>query len=207
MEAIRDLKDARFRSVPWSTEHVFVSSMAAYVGMDPRQDIRWLVGETSAEAMRAFSDGKADAFLGFAPQPKELRARKVGHVIVNTTHDRPWSQYFCCMLTGNREFVRKNPVATKRAIRAFLKAADICATQPTAQRGTVDKAMPQTTRWRWRSSASCRITLARSPPGGYDPVPRAASARGRDDQDQPEQAHRARYRLAFPERAEEELKA
>jgi NitT/TauT family transport system substrate-binding protein len=44
--------------------------------------------------------------------------------------DRPWSQYFCCMLTGNREFVRNHPVATKRATRAILKAADLCATQP-----------------------------------------------------------------------------
>jgi len=131
VHAIRDLKG---RSVSISalgaTEHIFVSSMAAYVGMDPGKDIRWLVGGTSAEAMRAFTEGRADAFLGFAPQPQELRAKKIGHVIVNTTHDRPWSQYFCCMLTGNREFVRKNPVATKRAMRAFLKAADICATEP-----------------------------------------------------------------------------
>jgi NitT/TauT family transport system substrate-binding protein len=131
VRAIRDLKGRSVSiSTFGSTEHVFVSSMAAYVGMDPGKDIRWLVGGTSVDAMRAFSDGKADAFLGFAPQPHELRARKIGHVIVNTTHDRPWSQYFCCMLTGNREFVRKNPIATKRTIRAFLKAADICATQP-----------------------------------------------------------------------------
>jgi NitT/TauT family transport system substrate-binding protein len=34
------------------------------------------------------------------------------------------------MLVGNREFVRKNPVATKRAIRAILKTADMCAVAP-----------------------------------------------------------------------------
>jgi NitT/TauT family transport system substrate-binding protein len=34
------------------------------------------------------------------------------------------------MLTGNREFVRKHPVATKRAIRAILKSAEICALAP-----------------------------------------------------------------------------
>jgi NitT/TauT family transport system substrate-binding protein len=44
--------------------------------------------------------------------------------------DRPWSQYFCCMLTGNREYVRNYPVATKRAMRAILKAADLCANDP-----------------------------------------------------------------------------
>jgi NitT/TauT family transport system substrate-binding protein len=50
--------------------------------------------------------------------------------VVNSAVDRPWSQYFCCMLTGNREFVRKHPVATKRAIRAILKSAEICALAP-----------------------------------------------------------------------------
>jgi len=34
------------------------------------------------------------------------------------------------MLAGNREYVRKYPVATKRALRAILKAADLCATDP-----------------------------------------------------------------------------
>jgi NitT/TauT family transport system substrate-binding protein len=35
------------------------------------------------------------------------------------------------MLAGNREFVRRYPVATKRVLRAYLKAADLCATEPT----------------------------------------------------------------------------
>ena len=51
-------------------------------------------------------------------------------MIVNTAVDRPWSQYFCCMLCGNRDFVRDHPVATKRVLRAILKAADFCATEP-----------------------------------------------------------------------------
>src|SRR6476620_3951874 len=80
--------------------------------------------------MRYFIEGTADAFMGFAPQPHELRAKKIGHVVVNTGQDRPWSNYFCCMLIGNRNFVAKYPIATKRAVRAFLKAADICAQEP-----------------------------------------------------------------------------
>jgi NitT/TauT family transport system substrate-binding protein len=68
--------------------------------------------------------------IGFPPEPQEIRARKIGHVVVNTTTDRPWSQYFCCMLGANREFVRKHPVATKRAVRAILKANDLCAREP-----------------------------------------------------------------------------
>jgi NitT/TauT family transport system substrate-binding protein len=141
VRTIRDLKGKSVSiSTMGSTEHVFVASIAAYVGLDPRNDIEWRVTGTSDEAMKLFVDGGADAFLGFAPQQHELRSRKVGNVILNTTHDRPWSQYFCCMITGNREFVRKYPVAAKRAMRAFLKAADICATQPArAARFMMDK--------------------------------------------------------------------
>ena len=111
-------------------DHVLIASMLAYVGIDPTKDVKWLVGEKSTDALRYFVDGKADAFMGFAPQPQEMRAKKIGKVIVNTAQDRPWSQYFCCMLTARREFVNKYPIATKRAMRAILKASDICSQAP-----------------------------------------------------------------------------
>jgi NitT/TauT family transport system substrate-binding protein len=77
-----------------------------------------------------FAEGKIDAFLGFPPEPQEMRARNIGHVIVNSAIDRPWSQYFCCMVAANAGFVREHPVATKRALRAILKAIDFCAADP-----------------------------------------------------------------------------
>ncbi len=51
-------------------------------------------------------------------------------MITNSGTDRPWSQYFCCIVAANQEFVRKHPVATKRALRAILKATDYCAAEP-----------------------------------------------------------------------------
>jgi NitT/TauT family transport system substrate-binding protein len=106
-----------------------LASMMAYVGLDHRKDVKWAT-QPSAEAMQLFAEGKIDGFLGFPPEPQELRAKKIGHVLVNTMMDRPWSQYFCCLVEAKREFVRKNPVATKRALRAILKAADVTARDP-----------------------------------------------------------------------------
>jgi NitT/TauT family transport system substrate-binding protein len=132
-DRIRSISDLKGKSVavsaPRSGRHLFLASMATHVGLDPRKDIKW-VTEPVAEGMRLFTEGKIDAFMGFPPEPQELRAKKIGHVVVNTTLDRPWSQYFCCMAWGNREFVRKNPVATKRALRAMLKANQICVVEP-----------------------------------------------------------------------------
>jgi NitT/TauT family transport system substrate-binding protein len=77
-----------------------------------------------------FADGMIDAFLGFPPEPQEVRARNLGHVIVNSTLDHPWSQYFCCLLEGNKDFVAAHPIATKRVLRAILKATDLCQSAP-----------------------------------------------------------------------------
>lgn len=127
-------------------EHIFLASIAANVGLDPRRDIKWISPEGSRgpyfneDSMRLFLEGKADVFLGFPPQPQELRARKIGHVIVNSATDRPWSQYFCCLLTASKDFVRRHPIATKRAMRAILKATDVCALDPQrAAHALVDK--------------------------------------------------------------------
>ena len=103
--------------------------MAAYVGLDPAPRSTGSPNPSASQA-ELFTAGEIDAFIGFPPEPKQPCARNVGHVVVNIAHDRPWSNYFCCMVTANTDFVRSNPVATKRALRAILKATDICHQQP-----------------------------------------------------------------------------
>jgi NitT/TauT family transport system substrate-binding protein len=104
--------------------------MLAYIGINPQHEVTWIAGESVRDAMDLFVAGKADAFLGFVQQPEELRLKQVGHVIVDTAQDRPWSQYFCCMVAANRDFARRHPIATKHVLRAILKATDICAADP-----------------------------------------------------------------------------
>lgn len=134
-ESIRSISDLKGKSVGvaalGSSDHLFLSVMAAHIGLDPAHDIHWITSQ-SPTAAELFADGKIDACLGLPPVPQDLRARHIGHVVVNSSMDRPWSQYFCCMLAGHREFVQSYPVATKRVLRAILKAADFCASDPAA---------------------------------------------------------------------------
>jgi NitT/TauT family transport system substrate-binding protein len=130
-EDIRSVADLRGKRVGiqalGSVPNIFVVLMAAHVGLDPDKDIDW-VTDPKVKPKELFIDGKIDAFLGFPPEPQDLRSRGIGHVIVNTAVDRPWSEYYCCMLGGNRDYIRDHPVATKHALRAVFKAADLCAT-------------------------------------------------------------------------------
>jgi NitT/TauT family transport system substrate-binding protein len=141
-EPVRAISDLRGRKVAiqslTSSAHLYVAIIAAHVGLDPYEDIEW-VAPSSGTAMELFANGEVDAFIGFPPEPQELHARKVGRMILNTSTDRPWSQYLCCILYGSRQWVREYPVATKRFVRAILKAADICASDPEqAARSLVD---------------------------------------------------------------------
>ena len=91
----------------------------------------------------------------FPPEPQELRARKIGHVVVNSASDRPWSQYFCCMLAGNAAYVETvSRLRRSASLRAILKGADLCASEPA---------------YGWRASWSKAVT-----PQDYDYTLQAA---------------------------------
>ena len=140
VRAIHDLKGSTV-SVPGLTSphYLFLASIAAHVGIDPKRDIKFVI-YPAAELMQLLAEKKIDALIGFPPVPQELREKKIGHVIVNSGLDRPWSQYFCCIPAAHREFVRKHPMATKRALRAIVKAANFCAAEPErAARMVADK--------------------------------------------------------------------
>jgi NitT/TauT family transport system substrate-binding protein len=131
-EGIRSVRDLKGKKVGAGlVRQLLIASMAAYVGLDPAKDIEW-VSSPFAAAKELFVQRKIDAFLALPPDPQDLSARKIGHVIVDSARDRPWSQHFCCVLIGRKEFVRKYPVATKRVLRAILKATDLCASDPAA---------------------------------------------------------------------------
>ena len=132
-ESIRSVTDLRGKRVGVNgfnnSRHVWLSLMSAYVGLDPVNDIEWVLTEGS-KPTELFVEGKIDAFLGTPPQPQELRAKKIGHTILNNAVDRPWSQYFCCMISATTDYVNRYPVATKLVLRSILKAADLCVSDP-----------------------------------------------------------------------------
>ena len=114
-------------------------SLLADVGMAP-QDVRFTeVIEPASEGVHQhgptnqiienFIGGRSDAVLAFVEQGPALRANATnpGHLIFDMAIDRPWSQYYCCLLVANRDYATANPWATKRATRAILRGIDIAS--------------------------------------------------------------------------------
>jgi NitT/TauT family transport system substrate-binding protein len=130
IRAIRDIKGRRVGiQTLKSSSHLYLSIIARNVGLDPLADIDW-VDAPDGNAMKLFIEGRTDAFLGFPPEPQELRARGAGRMILSTATDRPWSQYICCVLYSNVDWVQTHPIAAKRMVRAIFKAAEYCAAEP-----------------------------------------------------------------------------
>ncbi len=127
-----------------SSEHTFISSILAYIGIDPQKEVHWVEQPFDAST-QLFAEGAIDAVAAQPPQSQALRALHRGHVLVNSTLDRPWSQYYCCMVYTHKAFAQQYPVATKRVLRAILKAADLCTSAPErVARLLVDKGYTKT---------------------------------------------------------------
>lgn len=141
-ESIRSISDLRGMRIGLdalnSHPHILTTLMVAYVGIDPTRDVQW-VEATGTTTMQLFLEGRIDAFLAGPPEPLKAREQKIGHTILSNALDRPWSQYFCCTLAASAEYVTKYPIATKHVMRAILKGADLCASNPSlAARQLVD---------------------------------------------------------------------
>ncbi len=106
----------------------FFSILLAYVGVDPRTEVNFVEVVPEVAALRdAFLDGRSQAFIAPAAFGPNLRRnlKNPGKLILDTTMDKPWSQYYCCQLVVNRDWARRHPIATKRVTRAILRAADV----------------------------------------------------------------------------------
>jgi NitT/TauT family transport system substrate-binding protein len=130
VQSLRDLKGKRIYIITTDTTdpaYIFWAALLAHVGIDIEHEVELVQGDLLKMALEgtidAWTVNRANATVVFG-------ANKIGHVVLDAMVDPPWSQYFGAMATGNRDFVEKHPAATKRALRAILKATDLCTREP-----------------------------------------------------------------------------
>lgn len=130
---ISTIRDLRGKSIAVNARNAsdqfygFFAILLAYVGVDPQTEVNFIEIGPDLNALRdAYLDGRSQAFIAPAAFGPLLRRnpKNPGKVILDTTMDKPWSQYYCCQLVANRDWARRYPIATKRLTRALLRAAD-----------------------------------------------------------------------------------
>ena len=133
-ESIRTVSDLKGRRVGIQTlassAHLYLSIMATYIGLDAQRRhrvdraARW----QGDGAVRRAQDGRLPRHCAEAQELRERELRQDDRA--GRSSDRPWSQYFCCMLVAKSDYVERYPIATKRFIRALLKGIDVCVSDP-----------------------------------------------------------------------------
>jgi NitT/TauT family transport system substrate-binding protein len=72
-EGVRSIADLKGKTVGrqalGSSQHVFAAAMAAYVGLDPARDIRWVINP-KVKPTKLYEKGQLDAFVGFRRNPR-----------------------------------------------------------------------------------------------------------------------------------------
>src|SRR5438552_5931980 len=106
-------------------DYGFLVSLLAHIGMQP-SDANFVELGENASLTTPFIDGKVDAiFTGGAGGPVLLaNPKNPGHVVLDSSLDKPWSQNYCCLLVTARDWYTAHPVAAKRATRAIVRAID-----------------------------------------------------------------------------------
>ena len=154
VQSLRDLKGKRifvFSTDPTDPVYAIWATLLGYVGIDLEREVDFVV-LSAADLPGQIAAGTIDAWLTSAPYSAFFRTANQGHVFLDALTDPPWSQYFGPMATGNKGFVEKHPAAAKRALRAILKATDVCAREPgRAARYLVDRGF---TRWDYDQALS-----------------------------------------------------
>jgi NitT/TauT family transport system substrate-binding protein len=110
-----------------SSSYAFLLTFMSFIGVPVDRSVK---SYDADKLPGLLLNGQLDAVVGVAPYSDNLRGVPGIRVILSTTDDRPWSDYYCCTLFANTEFVKKNPIATKRVLRTVLKATDLIAQQP-----------------------------------------------------------------------------
>ena len=130
INTIRDLRGKRIvvgkQDALFDTFYGLWVSLLTSVGVDPSEVALTIANDPNKSEIDYFVEGRSDATLAAVAQGPLLRAnpKNPGHQIFDTTVDKPWSQYFCCLLVANRDWAKANPNAAKRATRAVLRAID-----------------------------------------------------------------------------------
>ena len=183
--------------------HMYVAIMAAQVGLDPQQDIDWMSPRMTASPSSC--SPRARSMRIWASRRSLRSCARAGSVACSSTWPRtghgPSTSAVSCSATGTSS--AQYPVATKRGMRAILKATDLCATEPErAARQLIEAASRSATKRApddhglpydgWREldpEDTMRFFGLRLHEFGHDQL-------------KPQQAHRRGHRLALPQRAQ-----
>jgi ABC-type nitrate/sulfonate/bicarbonate transport system substrate-binding protein len=115
----------------------FVNRELRAQGLDPARDVTfvtipWEALPTFSEYVAdGFKSGKFDAVLAVEPGPVGLREQRIARSLYTMTYQAPYNREYCCLFGIKREIVDRQPDKAALIVRAFRRAKQWVAQNPT----------------------------------------------------------------------------
>lgn len=133
--AIRSMADLKGKKIGIPTmgspPFLFASRVLAAQGMDPKQDVSWVVVAPEVSGL-ALEKGQVDAVADSEPLGSILAAQLKVRTIADQAVDMPYRDEYCCATVLSGKFAAANPAGAAKVTRALLKGALWVEKNPTA---------------------------------------------------------------------------
>jgi NitT/TauT family transport system substrate-binding protein len=144
MKSAADLKDRTVALAPaWVEPYhpaagpTFFNSELRSTGLDPAKDVKrthipWeALPKLNDFVADGFKSGKFDAIVVGEPQNLMLREKKLARPLFTQTYQAPYNQEYCCLFGIKRSLVDAQPEKAAIILRAFRRAKQWVAENPT----------------------------------------------------------------------------
>ena len=123
VEKLDDLRGKRI-GIPTmgSPPFLFASRALAARGMDPQEDVEWVVVAPEVAGL-ALDNKQVEAIADSEPIGSILEGMGKVHTIADQAVDEPYKDEYCCAVVLGGAFARRDPTSASKVTRALLKGA------------------------------------------------------------------------------------
>ncbi|AIF52424.1 ABC transporter substrate-binding protein [Pelosinus sp. UFO1] len=101
---------------------ILASRAMAHAGLDFKKDVQWKAYPAS-ELEGVLNRGEADAIALTDPMAEMVIAKGSGIKLLDTAHDMPYHDEYCCMATISGKLYRTDPATAAAITRGMMKGA------------------------------------------------------------------------------------
>lgn len=118
----------KIATVRLATGDVLFRGALKRAGIDPEKDVQFLEFKSAVESIAALDSGKVDAALSWPPYSESSEVRNSSVVAIWSGSLAP--HHTCCRLVVRDDFLKENPEAVVRLLKAYVKAVKFFVQKP-----------------------------------------------------------------------------
>lgn len=124
--SVEDFRGKKIAIMRGGTPDIVLKGILHDAGFDLTKDVTFVEMKKNTDVMEAVRNGEAD--FGSVSTGFELRIKEAGMKIVMWP-DELWPNHSCCRMLAKTSWLKENPEALQKLLRAYLRAEEVMQTK------------------------------------------------------------------------------